>query len=341
MSCNGNRSLLFSAAALATILLAALPADAGTYSAAVLLDNPVAYYRLNETTGVTAANLGTAGAAIDGTYVNIPGGGATGNNSLYGDPGPRPTDFGGFETDNNSVFYDPSTDNTVTSTSFPRVQVPVADTSNPLVITGALTVEAWVKRSAVDPVNNNNQGIVGRYVGNNGAGAVNERSFVLYFDPSTDGANGGVANGNPGFGVALSTSGANQATNSYEFGVPTDDVAALAPGTWAHVALVFEPGVRVEAYLNGESLGTVTSGVAAGLSDTLAPLWIGQQFSAARQWTFDGHIDEVAIYAAALSDTQIKAHFDAAVVPEPAALVLLAGAVAFGWFHSSGRKFSR
>lgn len=315
MNCNGIRFLSSCVAALVASLTAALSAQASHYSAAVLLDGPVAYYRLNETTGNTAVNIGSAGAAINGTYMNIPGGDVTGNNSLYGDPGPRPTSFVGFEADNNSVFYDPSTDNTVTSTSFPRVQVPVADTFHPLVITGALTVEAWIKRSAVDTVNNNNQGIVGRYIGNNGA-AVSQRSFVLYFDPSADGTNG-IPNGNPALGIALSTNGANQTANSYEFGLPNDNVAALAPGTWAHVAMVFEPGVRVEAYVNGESIGTITSSVAASLSNTLAPLWIGQQFSAARQWTFDGNIDEVAVYAKALSDAQIKAHFDAASVPEP------------------------
>jgi hypothetical protein len=189
----------------------------------------------------------------------------------------------------------------------------------------------------VEPANNNNQGIVGRYVGNNGTSNVSERSFVLYFDPATDGANGGFANGNPGFGVALSTNGANQTANSYEFGVPNEQVGALAFGAWAHVAVVFEPGVRVEAYVNGASIGTVTSGVATSLSNTLAPLWIGQQFSAARQWTFDGNIDEVAIYAAALTDERIAAHY-AAAIPEPAVWQLLA--IVMGCAFRTRRRFT-
>ena len=38
-----------------------LPASGGTYSDAVLSDSPIAYYRLNETSGLTAVNSGTAG----------------------------------------------------------------------------------------------------------------------------------------------------------------------------------------------------------------------------------------------------------------------------------------
>ncbi|MEM7018462.1 MAG: LamG domain-containing protein, partial [Pseudomonadota bacterium] len=40
------------------------------YEAAVLADNPVAYWRLNETSGTDADNLGALGAAVDGTYQN-------------------------------------------------------------------------------------------------------------------------------------------------------------------------------------------------------------------------------------------------------------------------------
>ena len=40
----------------------------GAYEAAVLADNPTGYWRLNETSGNTAANLGTRGSVFDGTY---------------------------------------------------------------------------------------------------------------------------------------------------------------------------------------------------------------------------------------------------------------------------------
>lgn len=49
------------------------------YSGEVLLDAPVAYWRLGEETGATARAIGSAGAAVDGTYV---GGLETGHDSL-------------------------------------------------------------------------------------------------------------------------------------------------------------------------------------------------------------------------------------------------------------------
>lgn len=42
------------------------------YATVVLADSPVGYWRLNETNGATAANLGTAGNAINAGYVNSP-----------------------------------------------------------------------------------------------------------------------------------------------------------------------------------------------------------------------------------------------------------------------------
>lgn len=45
-------------------------ASATTYSAAVLADSPVGYWRLDETSGTTAAD--SSGNGYDGTYVNTP-----------------------------------------------------------------------------------------------------------------------------------------------------------------------------------------------------------------------------------------------------------------------------
>lgn len=47
----------------------------------ILNDNPVAYWRLNETSGTRADNLGTLGSAVDGTYS---GGYTQGSSALYG-----------------------------------------------------------------------------------------------------------------------------------------------------------------------------------------------------------------------------------------------------------------
>src|SRR5205085_967523 len=38
------------------------------YASAVQADNPVAFYRFNETSGTVAANIGSLGGAANGTY---------------------------------------------------------------------------------------------------------------------------------------------------------------------------------------------------------------------------------------------------------------------------------
>jgi hypothetical protein len=53
---------VFAAALLSTSLAGATP-----YSSSVLADNPLGYWRLNETSGTTAVNSGTLGAVANGT----------------------------------------------------------------------------------------------------------------------------------------------------------------------------------------------------------------------------------------------------------------------------------
>ena len=64
------------------------------YSATVLPTAPVGYWRLNESSGTTAANLGS-GAGLNGTYTS----------ATLGTAGPRPPDFNGFESDNNAPTF--------------------------------------------------------------------------------------------------------------------------------------------------------------------------------------------------------------------------------------------
>ena len=40
------------------------------YASAVLADNPIGYWRLNETATDTAVNAGTSGTDLNGTYIN-------------------------------------------------------------------------------------------------------------------------------------------------------------------------------------------------------------------------------------------------------------------------------
>lgn len=317
---------LVNRAAFAAVVIAMSAASslvvAGPYSDAVLADNPVAYYRLDESTGTNAANIGT-GAGIDGAYVNIPGA-TTDNSSAYGEPGPRSPNFPGLEANNNAVELDPEDTSGNTDTTFPRVEVSVDDTgTSPLAITGALTLEAWIRRDEDLFSPSNNEGIVSRYRQDQNGAA---RSYVMYFDSGTDGSNG-TPDGTPGIGMALSSTGGFQGANTYEF------AANIPIGEWVHVATVFEPGVRVAAYVNGVKAGEVIDDDVVDTASDFqildvplysgeGDLWIGQQFNGNAAWSFEGGIDEVAIYNAALSDLQIADHY-AAAIPEPSAIMLL------------------
>src|SRR5262245_28886619 len=80
---------------------------ASLYSAAVLVDGPVAYYRLGEMSGSVAANSSDAGSALDGTYANFGvAQTAPATPSSLAALGPRPGDqsgskaIDGFEADN-------------------------------------------------------------------------------------------------------------------------------------------------------------------------------------------------------------------------------------------------
>ena len=78
-----------------------------TYEANILFDQPLAYYRFEETSGSVAKNNGTTGG--DGAYFTgdeaSPGAGGT-PSSPKGDPGPRPPTFVGFDASNRSATFD-------------------------------------------------------------------------------------------------------------------------------------------------------------------------------------------------------------------------------------------
>ncbi|MCA9248782.1 MAG: PEP-CTERM sorting domain-containing protein, partial [Planctomycetales bacterium] len=76
LACGWRRNRRTSASLIAFVVavLGSSQAEAGVYySDTVLADNPVGYWRLDDT-GATAVNSGTGGAVINGTYANFPPG---------------------------------------------------------------------------------------------------------------------------------------------------------------------------------------------------------------------------------------------------------------------------
>jgi hypothetical protein len=327
--CRGCAGLLFGAM---SFLAVGGRADAASiYSAALLADGPLAYYRLDETTGTLADNLGSAGATVDGTYVNL-GTGSGANN--IGQVGPRPGDLSGsdaingLESTNNAARFAP-----LTAPAFPRVEVPWNPIGpNPLALDGTtgLTLEAWIYR---DPqavlTSNDNEGIISRFQQFQGgiSGQPGARGYNLYYDDDINAF--GFSTSHNGSAQSVANGGVVEATG---YDVPL--------GEWVHVVATYESNgavANLAIYANGEVVASTTSTTVLSLYSGQADFWIGQQFNNNRQWTFEGSIDEVAVYNYALSASQILGHYEAAVVPEPGAIVL-AGCALLIAVRGAGRR---
>ena len=87
--------------------------DAGVkYSSTVLFQNPIAYYRLDETAQTTSVDLVGGNNAAYGTAITL------------GRIGPRPALFDGFETTNRAVQFDRDNFNSVLSLpTTPRLEL--------------------------------------------------------------------------------------------------------------------------------------------------------------------------------------------------------------------------
>lgn len=70
-------------------------------AAFILPNGPLLYYRLNETSGTVATNLGILGTAANGIYMNGP---------VPGQAGPRPPVYTGFAGNNHAVAFDGQND---------------------------------------------------------------------------------------------------------------------------------------------------------------------------------------------------------------------------------------
>jgi len=324
-------------AGLAVVMLFSIPASfcaAAPYSDAVLANNPVLYWQLNETSGTTAVNTGTGLAPLNGTYVNIPGNGTT-NVSNYGQAGPQPVLFSGFESTNRAVLFDPeNTATTSTSTTNPGVQL-ASSSGSALAFSSAVTLEAWIYRNAQETTNSNNsEGIVSRFVGNVGGGAVSQRSYVLYYDanatPSTgnNAAGGGTIGASSGgtgaIGFQVSSTGANVSTSNVY------STVNIPLGEWTHLAAVFDgTSQTMSLYINGllnQSIADQVLGrtVPATLYTGDSIFQVGTQFGQNNPFVFEGAVDEVAVYGSALSGGAILGNYQAAFVPEPTGLALAA-----------------
>jgi len=117
----------------------------------------------------------------------------------------------------------------------------------------------------------------------------------------------------------------------------TGQLAWLVPGglvgKFSHVAWVFDHVTNVTAYVNGQNLGTKTQ-TSFG-SSIQQPVWIGGLGTSTANNRWAGTVDELAVYANALSQNTIQQHYSAfvygtntappSIVSQPSSKTLYAG----------------
>ncbi|HUU84390.1 MAG TPA: LamG-like jellyroll fold domain-containing protein [Phycisphaerae bacterium] len=274
------------------------------YRSRVLGDGPEAYWRLNETSPANTA----ADETGNGHHQALGSGvGGPGNFTRSGSPpdvGPRPSDLvngqalGGFEPDNNA----PTGYNGVTpGWGGDKYTLAVGGAGGPAVVVSdsVYTVETRIQPLQVPDVlgyvfhrrDFDDSGPFGDALGFRGPyndpGADTDRT-LFFFD----------------------------GTNVVEGTTPT----VLDLDQWYHVAFVRD-GSDVLVYLNGElEIATTSTAPVPGAFDQ--GTWVFGGRSNHQGLKFPGNIDEIAIYDGALSQSDVRGHFLAALVPEPSSIVL-------------------
>lgn len=182
---------------------------------------------------------------------------------------------------------DPDTSVSIDAGAGQLIRVPYSPLYNP---NGAFSVEFWA--NPADTASGKHAAVISMVNGQNAANG-NDRSgwavqklgdqwqFVLGFDHS-DGATF----------YATTLSGPN---------------GSVVPGTWQHIVATYSPGTAT-LYINGVQVDSQTPAQPL-LPNTLAPLLIGNRGYGG--WNYVGWMDEVAVYATALSASDVLAHYTA------------------------------
>ena len=155
-------------------------------------------------------------------------------------------------------------------------------------ITGALSLECWVRVSSLSA---SFSGVIAKYSSTGG----NHRCYGLSIS----------AAGNAYF--TLSASGGFQSSHSLT------GTSTMGSG-WRHIVATYSPSSNQSLYVDGVLEDEKTSSVIASIfSSANAPLWIASWFNVSTaSFNFDGEIFAPTIYNTALSSTRVAAHYDAA-----------------------------
>lgn len=156
-------------------------------------------------------------------------------------------------------------------------QVPYSSSIND---DSAFTIEFWLKKESIVDLNSGSQMILSSQSGSTG-----------YF-------------------VNIQQSSSTQATIYVQIhAVPVAITVSLSElSSWVHCAFTWD-GTNVKSYKNGVLIQTLSVSSAVYSPNTVNPLFVGCNQSLLQNLT--GVLDEVAIYATALSQSQLATHYSA------------------------------
>ncbi len=240
------------------------------YSSVVLADAPVAYWRLDEPSGTGGTAVDAAGS-FNGTYFQDHERRA----SLVGDA-------------SNGSQYMNRTGSRTTS--------PYINMGNVLDDTNEFTLEAWISIESMAP-----SGVV-HAIANKNSINYPRNGFVLYVTPN-------------GVVFDIYNAGAQWTATTLANAPAGQTPFAPAPAVIYHIVsqVVYESGnTKLRIWVNGalRAERTVTGLVGAGNSSTAFAIgrWDDNGPDSVPQ-TYDGTVDEVAMYSGALSADRIRAHY--------------------------------
>jgi Concanavalin A-like lectin/glucanases superfamily/Bacterial Ig domain len=230
--------------------------NATSYDQAVLADSPAAYWRLGESSGTAAADA--SGNANGGSYT---GGVTLGAQPLIDDA-------------NTSAGFDGADD---------RMNFSDSTSLSP---TTALSMEAWVRPSAVPTASGSGWHLLSKW-----------NTALLYL-------RGGPS---PKFVFALY----DIASSSYSWTVASSTTATAA-ATY-HVVGTYD-GANLRIYVNGTLQGTFAhSGL---LNDSIyGGALAGGGWGTRPTPSYQGRLDEAALYPTALSSTEVTNHYNVGIAP--------------------------
>ncbi|NQU40540.1 MAG: LamG domain-containing protein [Lentisphaerae bacterium] len=265
---------------LTDLLHGTVPSTQPFYTDTVLADNPVVYLPMGELDGPGLFDLVSAGQTDRfGTYRR---GGSTAGSVQRFDPvatnGPGPATFLGFEVGNQASYFngDRSGANAGATTDWAAFTSPTLGTD--------YSVEFWFlsKRSAA--IDNITGYMLGR-------GTTDYDVLGI----------GGTYNGAP-------LTGSQGKLFAYcSGGQAVVGTTSLALDTWYHAVFV-RSGTTGSLYLNGALENSGTMSVSAD-----SDLFTFGNRSNDHAWSFQGSLDEVAIYDGTLTPSQVLAHYEQAV----------------------------